>query len=125
MPTCYLIWAGLALVFLPLASLGLWLETLPAAPTAFSPLPVPRTETDAMLATLKPPKSARPLVVGVGLNNATETTDYLVPMGILRRAQKPVEVVHDALQSIGARYGQATAHMVAIQLEYPRSGAGS
>src|SRR3546814_9084266 len=39
-----------------------------------------------MLEALKPPKRRRPIVVVIGLNDATETTDYLVPTGILRRA---------------------------------------
>ncbi len=82
----YFLWAGLALVILPLAGFGLWLATLPAALAAFSPPPVSQAETDAMLAALKPSKRARPLVAIVGLNDATETTDYLMPMGILRRA---------------------------------------
>ena len=86
MPKRYFIWIGQAFVFLPLAVLGLWLATLPAAPSAFSPPPIPQAETDAMLAALKPPKRARPLVAIVGLNDATETTDYLMPVGILRRA---------------------------------------
>jgi putative intracellular protease/amidase len=82
----YLIWAGLALVVLPLAGLGLWLAALPAAPTAFAPPIVPQAEIDAMLAALKSPKAGRPLVAIIGLNDATETTDYLMPTGILRRA---------------------------------------
>lgn len=86
MPMRYFIWAGLAFVFLPLAGLGLWLTTLPATPAAFSPAPVPQAEADAMQAALKPPKRPRPLVAVVSLNDATETTDYLMPTGILRRA---------------------------------------
>ncbi|TSE08690.1 transcriptional regulator [Mesorhizobium intechi] len=82
----YFIWAGLALVFLPLAGLGLWLATLPAGPVAFAAPPVPQAEMDVMLAALKPPKRSRPLVAVVGINDATETTDYLMPTGILRRA---------------------------------------
>jgi len=82
----YLIWAGLALVVLPAAGFGLWLAALPAAPAAYAPPPVPRAETDAMLAALKPPKRSRPLIAIVGINDATETTDYLMPTGILRRA---------------------------------------
>jgi putative intracellular protease/amidase len=35
---------------------------------------------------LKPPKRSRPLIAIVGINDATETTDYLMPTGILRRA---------------------------------------
>jgi hypothetical protein len=38
---------------------------------------------------------------------------------------RPAKALDEALQDIGARYGQATAHMVAMQLEYPRPGAGS
>ncbi|MCT7664069.1 DJ-1/PfpI family protein [Shinella kummerowiae] len=84
--TRYLLLAGLALVVLPLAGFGLWLATLPAAPVTFAPPAIPLAETDAMLAALKPPKRARPLVAVVGINDATETTDYLMPVGILRRA---------------------------------------
>ncbi len=82
----YLIWAGLALIALPLAGFGLWLATLPTTPAGVAPSAVPQAEVDAMLAALKPPKRARPLVAIVGLNDATETTDYLMPTGILRRA---------------------------------------
>jgi putative intracellular protease/amidase len=35
---------------------------------------------------LKPPKRLRPLVAIVGINDATEVTDYLMPFGILSRA---------------------------------------
>ena len=35
---------------------------------------------------MKPPKRQRPLIAIVGINDATETTDYLMPYGILRRA---------------------------------------
>jgi putative intracellular protease/amidase len=41
---------------------------------------------DAILANLKSPKRERPLVAVVGINDATETTDYLLPTGTLRRA---------------------------------------
>ncbi len=61
MPSRYLIWVGLAVIIVPLAGFGL-------------------------LAALKPPKRARPLIAILGLNDATETTDYLMPTGILRRA---------------------------------------
>ena len=39
-----------------------------------------------MLTALKPPKRQRPLIAIVGINDATEVTDYLMPYGILRRA---------------------------------------
>lgn len=38
------------------------------------------------IAALKPPKRARPVIAIVGDNVGTETTDYLVPYGVLRQA---------------------------------------
>jgi transcriptional regulator GlxA family with amidase domain len=43
-------------------------------------------EADALLAALKPPKRERPLIAIIGINDATENTDYLMPYGILRRS---------------------------------------
>lgn len=40
-----------------------------------------------MLAALAHEADERPLIAVIGLNDATETTDYLVPAGILRRAE--------------------------------------
>jgi putative intracellular protease/amidase len=40
-------------------------------------------------------------------------------------SKRPTEALDAALQHIGARYGEATAHIVAMQLEYPRPGTGS
>ena len=48
--------------------------------------PIAKEEADATIAALKPPKRQRPLIAIVGINDATETTDYLMPYGILRRA---------------------------------------
>ena len=48
--------------------------------------PIAQEEADAILAALKPPKRQRPLIAIVGINDATEVTDYLMPYGILRRA---------------------------------------
>ena len=75
----------LGLAVLSAAGFGIWIATLPAATAATAP-PVPQAETDALLAALKPPKRARPLIAIVGINDATETTDYLLPYGILKRA---------------------------------------
>lgn len=63
-----------------------WIAGLPAAPVPADAPPVALAETRATLAALAPPKRARPLVAIVGINDATETTDYLMPLGILRRA---------------------------------------
>ncbi|KXF74958.1 transcriptional regulator [Paramesorhizobium deserti] len=80
------IWSSAALIILALAAFGGWVFSLPSASaTAEAPL-VPQEEMDAMLASLKPVKRERPLVAVIGINDATETTDYLVPTGILRRA---------------------------------------
>lgn len=63
---------------------GLWLATLPSDVTASAPS-VPAAETAAMLKALEPLRQ-QPVVAIIGLNDATETTDYIVPTGILRRA---------------------------------------
>jgi len=39
-----------------------------------------------MLASLREPKRERPPVAVIGINDLTETTDYLKPTGFLRRA---------------------------------------
>ena len=83
----FLAWSGVGAAGL-LAALGAaWLLTLPVVPGMLSaPPPVAREETEAMLAALKPVKRPRPLIAIIGINDATETTDYLMPYGILRRA---------------------------------------
>lgn len=66
---------------------GVWLLSLPAqAPPAAAPALLAREEEAAVLAALAPPKRRRPLVAVVGINDATETTDYVMPYGILRRS---------------------------------------
>lgn len=75
-----------AIGVISLFGLGAWLLTLrPAAATVSAPAIDPR-ETAALLAALQPPKRERPLIAIIGINDATETTDYLMPYGILRRA---------------------------------------
>lgn len=63
-----------------------WVATLPSAPGAPNPPPIPESEMEAMLAALRPPKRSRPLIAIIGLNEGTEVTDYLMPYGILSRA---------------------------------------
>jgi putative intracellular protease/amidase len=82
----FVIWSGLALVALLSAGFAAWISSLPATPAAAVAPPIAQSETDAALASLRPPKRARPLVAILGLNDSTEATDYLVPYGILRRA---------------------------------------
>src|SRR6478672_4314550 len=77
---------GLALVVLAAGGFGAWILSLPpASPTATAP-PIARDEASATLTALAPPKRQRPLVAIIAINDATETTDYLMPFGILRRA---------------------------------------
>lgn len=76
---------GVAALFA--AGIGGWIVSLPAGSAAVAAAPpIPTQETEATLAALKPPKRQRPLIAIVGINDATETTDYLMPYGILRRA---------------------------------------
>jgi putative intracellular protease/amidase len=75
-----------ALVLLGAAGFAAWLYSLPPLPPTAAAVPVPQAETRAAIASLAPPRRSRPLVAIVGINDATETTDYLMPYGILRRA---------------------------------------
>lgn len=81
-----LIWGAAALVVVALAGFGGWMLSLPSTAEAAAAPAVPQAETDAMLASLRPANRDRPIVAVVGINDATETTDYLMPTGILRRA---------------------------------------
>jgi putative intracellular protease/amidase len=60
--------------------------SLPAATHGRTAPPTPQEEVNATIAALKSPKRERPLVAIIGINESTETTDYLMPYGILRRA---------------------------------------
>ncbi len=80
------LWGVLGIAVLSLAGFGVWLFTLPPATAASVPPPIAAEEVDATLAALAPPKRARPLVAIIGINDATEVTDYLTPYGILKRA---------------------------------------
>lgn len=80
------VWGGLGVLALAAVIGGALILSLPPAPAAAEAPPVPRAEAEAMLAALKPPKRARPVVAIIGINDATETTDYLMPYGVLKRA---------------------------------------
>ncbi len=64
-----------------------------------APRPVTAEEAAHTLAALKPPKRARPVVAVVGANEGSETTDYLIPYGVLKRSG----VAH--VVSLGVRPG--------------------
>lgn len=81
-----LLWSGLGAVAIFLAAGGAWLLSLPPAPAAAAAPAIASEEATAAIDALKPPKRPRPLIAIIGINDATETTDYLMPYGILRRA---------------------------------------
>lgn len=80
------VWSGIAIIFTGLAGFGGWILSLPSATAVIDAPPVSREEADAMLTTLRHEGEGRPIVAVVGLNDATETNDYVTTTGILRRA---------------------------------------
>lgn len=80
------LWSALGAVALVAVIGGAWIFSLPPAPSTAAPPAIAQDERDAMVAGLKPPKRQRPLIAIIGINDATETTDYLIPYGILKRA---------------------------------------
>ena len=48
--------------------------------------PVSVVEDDVTLASMKPPKRTRPVIAIIGDNDGSETTDYLIPYGVLKRS---------------------------------------
>lgn len=80
------LWGVLGVVVLLTAAATVWLLSLPSASLAVAQPAIDAREAEATLAALKPPKRQRPLVAVIGVNDGTETTDYLMPYGILRRA---------------------------------------
>jgi putative intracellular protease/amidase len=76
---------GLGIVLVGVAGFAGWILTRPAASSTAAAPPIAQAEVEATLAALKP-KRARPVIAVIGINDATETTDYLMPTGILRRA---------------------------------------
>ncbi|MFL5281682.1 MAG: DJ-1/PfpI family protein [Rhodopila sp.] len=90
------LWSGLAAACLA-AMGGAWIASLPTAPAVAAAPTIAQDEDDANLAALRLPKRRRPLITIIGINNATEATDYIMPYGILRRADV-ADVVALAIQ---------------------------
>ena len=80
------LWIALGAIALLITIGGAWIFSLPSAPSVAAPSAISGQERDATVAALKPPKRSRPLIAIIGINDATETTDYLMPYGILKRA---------------------------------------
>lgn len=98
------LWAGLGAAAVFAAIGAAWLLSLPSARISESAPPIAKDEADATIAALKPPKRKRPLIAIIGINDSTETTDYLMPYGILRRAD-----VADVV-ALGTRSGPVTLY---------------
>jgi len=79
-------WSGLSAAAFFVIIGGGWILALPPAPVPRAASPTARAEADAMIAALKPPKRQRPLIAFIGVTGETETTDYLMPYGIFKRA---------------------------------------
>jgi putative intracellular protease/amidase len=79
---------GLAgvVVLLVLAAVGLVMYFPSERGSSPSIAPITEGERALTLAAMKPPKRARPVVAIVGANEGTETTDYLIPYGVLKRS---------------------------------------
>jgi putative intracellular protease/amidase len=75
--------AGVAVIVIAAA---LQVLSRPPQSSNVAPPAIGEDETAATLAALKPPKRARPVIALIGINDSTEVTDYLMPAGILRRA---------------------------------------
>lgn len=76
--------AALALLGTAAAAVGLSKDT--AAPEP-APMLVSEAEHARTIASMKPTKRQHPVVAVVGHNDGTETTDYLIPYGVLAQAE--------------------------------------
>jgi transcriptional regulator GlxA family with amidase domain len=81
-----LVWGGVGVVGAAGVIGGAWMLSLPPGRAFTWSPPIADAETEALVAALKPPTQRRPVIAAVAINDATETTDYLMPYGILRRA---------------------------------------
>ena len=79
---------GLALVVAVacIGAVGLFLSYPSERGAGAKPDAVSADEAAQTLAALHPPKRARPVIAVVGANEGSETTDYLIPYGVLKRS---------------------------------------
>lgn len=117
------------LVIVAVVSIGLigftaWMARLPLDVANGTAPPVPGVEMEAIHAALAPRSAGRPLITIVGLNDATETTDYLLPASILRRADVADVVMLAAgpgpVQLFPALKVEADATLAAFDAEHPQ-----
>lgn len=77
---------AIALPLLGALGFATWIALLPPRSVAERQPPIPAAEQAGILSALAYRGSGRPVVAVVGINDATETTDYLMTYGVLRRA---------------------------------------
>ena len=84
---------GLLLALPLLGALGFatWLAQLPPRSAPGPGTPVPAAEHADALRALAFRGEGRPLIAVIGINDATETNDYLMTLGVLRRAGRSGE----------------------------------
>src|SRR3546814_21095146 len=80
------VWGSLGVVAVLLALFVAWFFSLPETPAALALPSVPAVETQAMQAALQAHTRERPFIAILAINDATETTDYLMSSGPLKRA---------------------------------------
>lgn len=78
--------AGVAAIVVLLGLFGAVFALFPGERGASARAAISAEEAAQTIVALKPPKRARPVVAVVGANMGTETTDYLVPHGVLKRS---------------------------------------
>ncbi len=77
---------AVAILLLGAVGFATWIALLPPHATARRMPPIAAAEEAGILSALAYRGSGRPVVAVVGINDATETNDYLMTYGILRRA---------------------------------------
>lgn len=108
---------------LGLGGFGGWLLTLPSTRVADEAPAIDVGESQAIVDALRPPKRQRPVIAIIGINDATEVTDYLLPFGVLRRADVADVVTVSAHPGPVALYPALTVEadttVAAFDVRYP------
>ena len=79
-------WGGGAIILLGLAGFGAWEVSLPSKTAEANAQPLGQEEAEAMVAALRHEGEGRRVMGVVGLDNATQTNDYVTTTDILRPA---------------------------------------
>ena len=121
----FLLWTIPSIALLCCAGFGFWLLSLPPAPKLTDATPVPADEVAATIEALRSSQSGRPVIAILGANGPTktETTDYIIPYGILRRAEVAevvaVSTMPGPIELFPALRAQADATIAEFDTKYP------